>query len=258
MGVSDAKRCKGVSKLTGKRCRQPAMTGADVCRLHTGLYARAAGVDGRKPHKTKRGAPPENTNARTHGASSPRLLPEEEPIFEAKRKEFTEALGATDAFDREILRLLALISTKVDVAVMSGAEHSAYGGMIKQILDLMKELKATRASRDPVADGPALTYADLVEALRARVVNPPAPTEATGDATGSEPSAVPEPAGAQDPAVAPCARCGATTAPTPAADGRLCCQNCGLVTGDAVAEATPAAQALQPAQPVTSEEGAHP
>jgi hypothetical protein len=211
------------------------MKGADLCRLHARLVEVPSFNDEDEGGRRGPGAPPQNDNARTHGAYSLRLLPEEEPVFEAKRQEFTEALGATDVFDREIVRLLALISTKVDFAVMRGAEHSAYGGMIKQILDLMKELKATRASRDPVAEGPSLTYADLVEALRAWTAKRAA---ATGGGDGA-------PVLALDLSPRTCARCGTTAELMLNYDGQPCCSNCGLVVEAAVA--------ALPATPVPTE-----
>lgn len=170
-----AKRCKAKSKSTGKRCRQPALEGSDFCRLHYKTETEDSGKEtssGGSKKTTKKekrsvGAPEQNLNALKHGAYSPRLLPEEEPIYLEKREAFTQALGAVDVFDEQIVHLLSLISTKVDQAVMKGAEHAAYAGMVKQILDLMKELKATRASRDAVAEGRNLTHADLYAELKA-------------------------------------------------------------------------------------------
>ncbi len=168
MALSDARQCRAISKRTGERCRQPAMKGRDVCRFHQAesLADDESNDEGRKGSARTGGAPTGNTNALKHGAYSQCLLPEEKPIYEEKRKAFTTALGTVDVFDEQILHLLSLISTKVDQAVLKGAEHAAYGGMIKQILDLMKELKATRASRDPVEAEAALTYADLFAALK--------------------------------------------------------------------------------------------
>ena len=237
------KRCKATIDARGQVCNQPVVAGGDYCRFHrgestadepteeteVGLPVAPGGSSGRLG----------NRNAVKHNAYSLRLLPEEEPVFEAKRQEFTEALGATDVFDREIVRLLALISTKVDFAVMRGAEHSAYGGMIKQILDLMKELKATRASRDPVAEGPSLTYADLVEALRAWMAKR---TAASGANDGA-------PTPALDLSPRPCARCGTTAELMLNYDGQPCCSNCGLVVEAPVAALPPVAAPTEGATP---------
>ena len=142
--------------------------------------------------------------------------------------------------------------------------------MIKQILDLMRELKATRASRDPVTDGPALTYADLVEALRARAANPPVAIGGAEDADAPVPAAEAAPDAGPDPAVAPytCARCGTTTELGLNADGRACCPNCGLVVDPEVSSEQPTPDAnndtgsstrtTRPNATITTEEGAHP
>jgi hypothetical protein len=161
-----SQHCKATSSSTGKPCRQPAIKGTDFCRFHqpdsSGVKSKSkVETPSRKPGK------PGNANARKHGAYSSRLLPEEIPLYEEKREAFTAALGEVDVFDEQIVHLLALISVKADASMMQGAEHAAYGGMIKQILDLMKELKATRASKDPVEAGRNLTYADLYAQLKA-------------------------------------------------------------------------------------------
>ncbi len=110
MALSDAKQCKGISKRTVERCRQPAMKGLDVCRFHREEMCDASEANEDKTVSSPRtvGAPMANTNALKHGAYSPRLLPEEEPIYEEKRKAFTAALGTVDVFDEQILHLLAL------------------------------------------------------------------------------------------------------------------------------------------------------
>jgi len=213
MAVSHARQCKAISKRTGKRCRQPAKKGEDVCRFHSAENLKF-GNEGRAASSEKStGAPRQNINALKHGAYSPRLLPEEKPIYEEKREAFTKALGEVDVFDEQIVHLLSLISVKVDQAVMKGAEHAAYGGMIKQILDLMKELKATRASRDTLTAGQGLTYADLFAALKAQLG-----TDETSDENGISSEEVGE---------RECPRCGFTAKHRIEADGRLRCGNCG-------------------------------
>jgi len=77
----------------------------------------------------------------------------------------------------------------------------------------MKELKATRASRDTLTAGQGLTYADLYAALRARMG-----TDETGDEDKRSSDEVDE---------IECPRCGFTTKHRLDADGRLRCGNCG-------------------------------
>jgi hypothetical protein len=233
MAFSNAKRCQAVSKRTGKQCGQPAVKGFDVCRFHGANADSGPGrPEGSKnpPASRKGGAPSGNINAVLHGAYSARLLPEEEPIYQEKRGAFTAALGEVDVFDEQIVHLLSLISTKVDQAVMKGAEHAAYAGMVKQILDLMRELKATRASSDPVPAGVGLTYADLVAALRAHIEG----DSADGDGTNELPAN-----GAQENSMEKhCSRCGFTTQHEPTDGDSWLCRNCGHIAA-AIEDETP-------------------
>jgi len=224
MAFSNAKRCQAVSKRTGKQCGQPAVKGFDVCRFHGANADSGPGrPEGSKnpPASRRGGAPSGNINAVLHGAYSARLLPEEEPIYREKRGAFTAALGEVDVFDEQIVHLLSLISTKVDQAVMKGAEHAAYAGMVKQILDLMKELKATRASRDPVPAGVGLTYADLVSALRAHIEG----DSADGDKAERTSAGQPGETAMQR----HCSRCGFTTPHEPTEGDSWLCRNCGHI-----------------------------
>ena len=227
------RQCQAVSKKSGKRCRQPVVGGSEFCRMHrnkgTGSARSEACADvglqdqQRKPEQVGVGAPRQNVNALRHGAYSPRLLPDEEPIYQEKRAAFTAALGAVDVFDEQIIHLLSLISTKVDQAAMKGAEHAAYASMVKQILDLMKELKATRASRDPVYAGVGLTYADLVAALRAHIEGNSSDADNAGADTTSAGHA------GKTSMERRCSRCGFTTQHEPTNGDSWACRNCGHV-----------------------------
>jgi hypothetical protein len=221
-----SRQCRAQSRSTGKRCRQPTVEGSYFCRLHGGekktageAKAKRKAEENAKAKKRRgQGDKSGNTNALKHGAYSMRLMPEEEPIYEEKRKAFTAALGTVDVFDEQILHLLSLISTKVDQAVMKGAEHAAYGGMIKQILDLMKELKATRASRDTSTEGQNLTYADLFTALRERF------GEDVDECDEGEKSLE------KDTVERNCSKCGFTMEHELEDDCRWRCRNCGHLT----------------------------
>jgi hypothetical protein len=209
--------CQGTSSSTGGPCRQPAIKGTDFCRFH---HPDSSAVKGPAPARAtarKRGKQG-NVNARKHGAYSSRLLPEELPLYDEKREAFTAALGEVDVFDEQIVHLLALISVKVDAAMMQGADHAAYGGMIKQILDLMKELKATRASKDPVEPGRNLTYADLYARLKAHF---------EGDSPKDR-----KDAGTVLPGKRLCARCRQQSDHERTPTGEVKCRNCGALTND--------------------------
>ncbi|MBM3330077.1 MAG: hypothetical protein FJY67_11520 [Calditrichaeota bacterium] len=61
-----AKQCKAKSKLSGERCKNVAVKGFDVCRMH-GANSKNSG-----------GAPKKNLNALVHGAFVDRFLKEGE------------------------------------------------------------------------------------------------------------------------------------------------------------------------------------
>ena len=245
------KQCAATSRRTGKRCGQPAVEGDDFCRMHAEAKADAVDAEGvedqRAPEQEaerppKVGAPELNINALRHGAYSARLLPEEQDFYNEKVRTFSEALGPMDTFDRELVHLLSIISVRLDQAVMRGAEHAAYAGMVKQILDLLRELRATRASRDAAAESSCLTFGDLFGALTRHFA-------ATG---GSQASLV---ASAQSTAteVRHCDRCGFEMAHEAQPDGKSRCMNCGntpdLVGRPAAGDATGKAESSTIAEP---------
>jgi hypothetical protein len=165
----------------------------------------------------KRGAQPANTNTVQHGAYSPRLLPEEEETYRSKKAVFAQALGGMDAFDQQLVHLLAMLAAKVDTAAAEGANPDAIGPLINQIIQLMRELKATRASRPPEPQGAGKTLADLFVLLQEMIA---ARRQAKGVETDK----------AEGPVERNCIQCGCTAAHTENVDGGLVCSNCGKVT----------------------------
>ena len=157
-------KCKAIINEKGKECCQPVEEGSEFCRWHNAKTKKSTG----KRQKKKKNPEQKigNLNSFKHGAYSLRLLPEEETLYKEKLEIFTKALDDVDEFDKQILHMLACISTKLDQAIMKGAEHSAYAGMVRQILDLMKELKATRASKSDNPNRQNVTYADLFQKLK--------------------------------------------------------------------------------------------
>lgn len=147
------RRCKAISKSTGRRCKQPAMKDGDVCRFHFSINEEdCIRVDTdfvSLPNDRKKGAQPGNENAVSHGAYSSRLLPEEEDIYLEKKNQFTQQLGKVDVFDDQVLHILSLISAKLDVAAGRGAPAEALIPISNEILKLLRSLKETRDSRDP-------------------------------------------------------------------------------------------------------------
>ena len=162
-----AKQCTGISRATGERCRQPAMKDGDYCRFHVDKetddpLSPEAGIS---PIEKRKGAQSGNRNALKHGAYSLTLLPEEEEIYRNKRAEFIGQLGKVDVFDAQIVHILTLISTKLDVAAGMGAPAEALIPISNEILKLLRSLKETRDSRDPEEDDVPKTMADFLEEL---------------------------------------------------------------------------------------------
>jgi len=164
------KNCKAVSKITGKPCSQPAMSGSDYCRIHKNEFSTEesgeeipeaqAGFD----HRNK-GAQQGNVNAVKHGAYSMQLLPEEESVYQEMNKVFIQQLGEVDAFDNHVVHFLSLLSAKVNISASRGAPAEALIPVVREVIRLIRSLKETRDTRDPVqSDGPK-TSADFLEEL---------------------------------------------------------------------------------------------
>ena len=166
------KRCEAISKSTGERCRQPAMKGFDTCRFHMEDEPNDGGeTKARKrtcnEEKKPKGGQSGNKNAVKHGAYSLNLLPEEEPIYRAKRDNFIEQLGKVDIFDEQVVHMLALISAKLDVAATKGAPAQSLIPISNEILKLLRSLKETRDSRDPEEEETPGTMADFLAEMAA-------------------------------------------------------------------------------------------
>lgn len=154
-------RCKATSKQTGEQCRNWAKPGYPVCRFH-GAGGRPAVMPKKPPTaRVKKG----NQNARKHGAYSARLMPDEQAVYEEIKAQFEEELGADNltASDQRLIHQLAVVSAKFDLASEKGAPPDALQMLNRMVLDLLRELKATRATKD----GGALTGSTPAEVMAA-------------------------------------------------------------------------------------------
>ena len=162
-----AKQCEGISRTTGKRCRQPALKDENYCRFHMNretnddLLPEAEGSSSEK----QKGSQPGNKNAMKHRAYSLNLFPEELEIYRKKKDEFIGQLGKIDVFDAQVVHILSLISCKLDVAAGKGAPAEALIPISNEILKLLRSLKETRDSRDPMEEDAPKTMADFLEEL---------------------------------------------------------------------------------------------
>lgn len=154
----DAARCRAKSKRTGKRCKNVAIRGKRVCRLHGGLSL--SGENRTEKQKTNR--PPAagkvnrgsfqkgNQAARKHGAYTSRLTPEEREEIERLRAAFTEDAGKrgpVTAFDSQIIEMAAMASVKTHAAIIQDAPVRIGVFWSRLFLKCLRELRATRASR---------------------------------------------------------------------------------------------------------------
>ena len=164
----EKKQCKAKSKQSGVRCKNWAVPGYEVCHFH--------GAGGRPKIKRPAGAggpPPKgNHNALKHGAYSARLLPDEQARYDEIKDRFLKELGASNlsAADERLIHQLAAVSAKFDVALEKGAPPDALAQLSRLVMDHLRELKATRASKDNTGltgNSPAEVVAALLMKVRA-------------------------------------------------------------------------------------------
>jgi hypothetical protein len=97
-------------------------------------------------------------------------MPEEQEAYERIKAQFETELGTENltASDQRLIHQLAVISAKFDVASEKGAPPDALSMLNRMVLDLLRELKATRASKDNVGST-GNTPAEVMAALFLKV-----------------------------------------------------------------------------------------
>ncbi len=172
--------CKGFRRSAGHEgepCKMPAVEGSDYCKFHGGGAVGKKTGKGRpkgspKP-KGSGGRPPKgHTNSVKHGAYSARLLPDEQERYDAIKSRFLKELGSTNlsAADERLIHQLAAVSAKFDLALEKGAPPDALTQLSRLVMDHLRELKATRASKDNntlTGNSPAEVVAALLMKVRA-------------------------------------------------------------------------------------------
>lgn len=175
----NAARCAAKSKRTGKRCRNPAVRGKRVCRLHGGLSLSGK----ERTEKQKANRPPAagkvnrgcfqkgNQAARKHGAYTSHLSAREKDHVEQLKAEFTgdlEAVAPLTAFDRNMVDHLALACIKFDTAIAGDASLRILDLWHRMIMNLLRKLRATRASRQS-DNGVGRSGEEMMEAILEQV-----------------------------------------------------------------------------------------
>ena len=188
--ANERRRCKGIARLTGKPCRKSAVPGSDYCRLHGGGAVGHKGGKGRPKGSPKTpGSGRDLTKGHMlsvkHGGYSARLLPDEQEHYEVVKADLEEELGGQgnlSVSDRLLILRVAANAAKITVATEKDAGPEVLVPLQRLELELLRELKATRASKDtPRTTGttPAEVMAALLMKVRDRVaLAAPLPVEA--------------------------------------------------------------------------------
>jgi hypothetical protein len=149
----NAKRCKAKSKRSGKQCKNAAVTGYDVCRIH-----------GANP-KNHGGPPENNTNALRFGAYVNRILDDEEKtVFQEFYKLLHQDFVLNKSSDRMSAELACLYFGQLTRAIESGNAEAMYR-MNLLVRGQLKDLKATKDRREGEADGLQTTPAEWMSEL---------------------------------------------------------------------------------------------
>ena len=171
----EKKRCKALCRReghVGQPCKNLAVEESDYCKFHGGgSVGKSKPGSGQNSPVCRSGhAPKGNTNSRKHGAYSARLMPDEQEVYEQVKAQFEEELGTDNlsASDQRLIHQLAVFSAKFDCASGKDAPGEALQVLSRQVMEHLRELKATRASKD---SGALIgnTPADVMAALFLKV-----------------------------------------------------------------------------------------
>lgn len=145
-----ALRCKAKAKSSGQQCQNAAVRGFKVCRVHganpNSGAGRKKGCDNSKSRMG--GGAPGNQNGLKHGAYTPKLQPEEQPMYETLLTGYMEDVPNPSMTDRQALSRLAVLETKWHTAVTQGAPADALDVLHRLLHRELKALQVTRESRD--------------------------------------------------------------------------------------------------------------
>jgi len=151
------KQCKAISKLSGKRCKNPAVQGYDVCRMH--------GARG--------GAPKKNLNALVHGCFVDRFLKKGEEVMfnrfmDGLRKDIPDM---NDSADYAIAVTAGMVFIRLQRAIEGDAQPNSVDFLSKTLIRHLEALLVTRHARkgtDINLPSPAQWALELIEKTRQR------------------------------------------------------------------------------------------
>ena len=161
MGFKEAKRCKAKAKRTGERCKNAAVKGYDVCRMH-----------GANP-KNPGGPPKKNLNALVHGCFVDRFLKEGEvEMF----NRFMDGLkndipDMNESADYAIAVTAGMVFIRLQRAIEGDAQPNSVDFLSKTLIRHLEALKITRHARkgtDINLPSPAQWALELIEKTKER------------------------------------------------------------------------------------------
>ena len=172
MAFKDAKRCKARSKTTGKQCKNPAVKGFGVCRMH-GAHTNGSKRPGRKPGSKKppgsgRGAERGNTRAMTTGVATLKMPAHLEALRQMYVERYTRAVANPDPFDVDALERAAGLQAKFAGAIAAPDCPASTLDTLHRLLHReLHGLKVTREQREATSTG--TTPAEVIAAIVRKV-----------------------------------------------------------------------------------------
>lgn len=151
-----AKQCKAKSKLSGERCKNVAVKGFDVCRMH-GANSKNSG-----------GAPKKNLNALVHGTFVDRFLKEGEvEMFDRFMAGLKKDIpDMNESSDYAVAVTAGMVFIRLQRAIEGDAQPNSVDFLSKTLIRHLEALKITRHARkgtDINLPSPAQWALDLIE-----------------------------------------------------------------------------------------------
>ncbi len=151
------KQCTAQSKISGKRCLNPAVTGYNVCRMH--------GARG--------GAPKKNLNALVHGCFVDRFLKRGEKkmfnrFMDGLKKDMPDM---NDSSDYAIAVTAGMVFIRLQRAIEGDAQPNSVDFLSKTLIRHLEALKITRHARKGTninLPSPAQWALELIDKTRQR------------------------------------------------------------------------------------------
>ena len=128
-----AKQCKAKSKLSGVQCKNPAVNGFEVCRMHG----------------AKGGAPKKNLNALVHGTFVDRFLREgEHEMFDKFMSGLKKDIpDMNESADYAIAVTAGMVFIRLQRAIEGDAQPNSVDFLSKTLIRHLEALKITRHAR---------------------------------------------------------------------------------------------------------------